>query len=750
MKEPANPPIARESMNTNRSIVTFDIGGTWFRSGIFTLSNQLMAVTRQPALNYKTHPNFSIEQLQERLANYIIDETYRLREQFPSENLCLASISMGAALNAHTGFIWNSGPLWGPNCVSFDLISTLNKKAPDIYWTMVNDVTAVLLRHVLEYKKEGLSRLAVVTVSSGIAFRTYDTRLQLIPVDANYGLQGEIGHIPINFEYQGHSFDLPCACGKLNHLNAFCSGQGIETVLVYLADRFDEDFKGSLLYNMVQGVTKQLKFNHFAEAVSCNDPFAVNILDAVTSPLARIFIHLFTIDPEIERVILTGGVVHTLQNRYLDSLLKQLSAIGLYQISSQNPNFFRDRFQIELVDDNSGMIGAAIAARMKVQTPMPVFVGSHCEWSVNSQLPVNYKVIECNNLFAFENREILLTNNNRQNVACRRFVVIDDQVERFYGHQIRDYFSHHNIMCRFLVLSISEQTKTIAEVLHVVDELTAFGLLRRYEPIIAIGGGVLLDIVGFAASIFRRGVPFIRVPTTLVGLIDAGIGVKTGVNVQAHKNRLGTYYAPLATFLDRSFLKTLDIRHIRNGLAEILKVAVVRDEKLFELLEDYGSALLKEKFQTGEVATLVLRRAVQGMLEELEPNLWEHNLNRLMDFGHSLSPTIEMESLPHLLHGEAVSIDMAFSLVLANKRGLLTISARDRVLNLMKTLDLPIIHESCDPATLYQALQDTIKHRDGLQRLPLPIGIGSARFFNDISFQEVVEAFLELQELAGG
>jgi 2-epi-5-epi-valiolone synthase len=284
-------------------------------------------------------------------------------------------------------------------------------------------------------------------------------------------------------------------------------------------------------------------------------------------------------------------------------------------------------------------------------------------------------------------------------------------------------------------------------VFQVVSALNTFGISRRCEPIIGIGGGVLLDIVGFAASLYRRGIPYIRIPTTLIALVDAGIGVKTGINVGKHKNRLGTYYPPLATLLDRAFLRSLDTKHISNGLAEILKMAIVTDATLFWLLEQYGTILISSKFQDESAAPLVLYRAIHAMLAELQPNLWEQDLNRKVDFGHTFSPALEMQAVPELLHGEAVAIDMAISALLAYHRGLIDIQILDRILCLMKKLQLPLAHSLCTAEFLYEALQDTILHRDGSQRVPLPVSLGDVRFFNDITEEELATVVHTLQQL---
>ncbi|QRK06452.1 sedoheptulose 7-phosphate cyclase [Archangium violaceum] len=373
-------------------------------------------------------------------------------------------------------------------------------------------------------------------------------------------------------------------------------------------------------------------------------------------------------------------------------------------------------------------------------------------WIVSAALPVHYQVRVVDGLLDPNNRALLEAGATQRSGPLRRLVVIDALVDRLYGVQLRHYLHHHGVKYQIVTLPISETDKTMESVFAVVKGINEFGLSRRHEPIIAIGGGVLMDIVGLAASLYRRSTPYVRVPTTLIGLVDAGVGAKTGVNHSSHKNRLGTYFPAKDTLLDRSFLRTLDTRHIVNGLAEILKIALIKDRTLFELLERHGTTLIEERFQgrtpeSDRAATQVIDRAITGMLEELELNLWEHKLERVVDYGHTFSPTVEMLALPELLHGEAVNIDMALTTILSVQRGLISIEERDRIFALMRKLELPVYHRLCEPSVLEEALADTVRHRDGLQRLPLAIGIGSACFVNDVQPSELREAISTLREM---
>lgn len=367
-------------------------------------------------------------------------------------------------------------------------------------------------------------------------------------------------------------------------------------------------------------------------------------------------------------------------------------------------------------------------------------------WEVRSTQEVRYRVHFYDGLFSHSNT-VLLRAGVGQTPSCqRRLVVIDTRVLDLYGWEVEGYFRANRVQYRLLPLDTTEPRKTIENVLRIVRVLDEFGVNRRSDPLIAIGGGVLLDVAGFAASLYRRGLPYVRVPTTLMGLIDAGIGIKTGVNFDAHKNRIGTYFAPQRAYLDTNFLRTLDDRHIANGIAEIIKIAIVKDSRLFELLEQNTAQLISDRFAGRAAYREILVRATVGMLEELAGNLWETVLERVVDYGHTFSPTLEMAALPELLHGEAVAIDMALSLVLAAQRDLITECELARALGLIEAFGLPTHHRQCEEELLMKALADTTSHRDGFQRLPLPRGLGRAVFINDLTRAEVRSAARYLNE----
>ena len=327
----------------------------------------------------------------------------------------------------------------------------------------------------------------------------------------------------------------------------------------------------------------------------------------------------------------------------------------------------------------------------------------------------------------------------------RVLMVVDESVYALYRAQIEAYFQQHGIELTALPIQIRETAKSLATFEGIVEKFDEYGLVRT-EPVLVVGGGLTTDVAGFACASYRRNTPYIRIPTTLIGLIDASVSIKVAVNHGKHKNRLGAYHASQHVFLDFSFLRTLPEDQVRNGMAELIKIAVVGNEEIFELLETYGPELLHTRFGhldgTAEVRRAGDRltfAAIATMLELEAPNLHEIDLDRVIAFGHTWSPTLELAPERPFFHGHAINIDMALSTTLAEQRGHLSTADRDRVLGVMSGLGLSLDSEYLTPELLTSATASILKTRDGLLRAAVPDPIGQCRFLNDVTVDELAE-----------
>jgi 3-dehydroquinate synthase len=328
----------------------------------------------------------------------------------------------------------------------------------------------------------------------------------------------------------------------------------------------------------------------------------------------------------------------------------------------------------------------------------------------------------------------------------RCLMVIDATVYKLYGIQIQDYFRHYNIDLTVFPITIRETDKTLLTFERVIDAFVDFGLVRK-EPVLVVGGGLTTDVAGFACATYRRSTNYIRVPTTLIGLIDASVAIKVALNHGKLKNRLGAYHASQKVMLDFAFLKTLPIDQIRNGMAELIKIAVVANKEIFELLEQYGEDILYSHFgyvngtpELRQVAHKITYNAIKTMLDLEVGNLHELDLDRVIAFGHTWSPTLELTPEIPMFHGHGVNIDMAFSTTIAERRGYITIQERDRILGLMSRLGLALDSPYLTEEVLWKATTSISRTRDGLQRAAVPRPIGTCFFMNDLTREELNEA----------
>ncbi|HXP54127.1 MAG TPA: sedoheptulose 7-phosphate cyclase [Streptosporangiaceae bacterium] len=338
----------------------------------------------------------------------------------------------------------------------------------------------------------------------------------------------------------------------------------------------------------------------------------------------------------------------------------------------------------------------------------------------------------------------------------RCLMVVDENVYSRYGEQIRAYFGHHHIELTVFPVAIRETAKTLRTAERIVDAFGDFGLVRT-EPVLVVGGGLTTDVAGFACAMFRRSTNYIRVPTTLIGLIDASVAIKVAVNHGRYKNRLGAFHPSQQVVLDFSFLKTLPDREVRNGMAELIKISAVANSGVFQLLEKYGADLMATRFghldgtpELRDIAHRVTYDAIGTMLRLEVPNLHELDLDRVIAYGHTWSPTLELMPETPFFHGQAISIDMAFSTTIAEQRGYISASDRDRVFWLMSRLGLALNSPYLTSELLAQATDSITQTRDGLLRAAVPRPIGTCYFVNDLSAGELDQALAVHQEVCRG
>lgn len=332
----------------------------------------------------------------------------------------------------------------------------------------------------------------------------------------------------------------------------------------------------------------------------------------------------------------------------------------------------------------------------------------------------------------------------------RVLVLLDETVNGIYGDSIKAYFGHYDITPTLHTFKGGELHKNMDTMLQFVDAMDNFGLIRK-EPVLVVGGGLASDVAGYACASYRRSTNYIRVGTTLIALIDAAISIKVGINHKKLKNRLGAYHAPMHTFLDFDFLKTLPEGQTRNGFAEIMKISHCAEKPTWDLLVKYGPQLVKTGFGRKEgsspelknAADEICRRAIWKMLQLESGNLHEIGLDRVIASGHGISPTLELAPFPPLRHGHAITVDMSYTITMSHKRGLLTAEERDEWFTLADAVGLTVDHPALDNELLHRSVDAIMKTRDGLQRFVLAGPYGKCIFANDISKQEFDDVLRE-------
>jgi glucokinase len=336
------------------SVIAFDLGGTWFRSAVVDSGGCVHDVRRTPSIGWRAHPGASALDLQRRLLRYVLDDVVARCAQRPGAAPTVG-ISIGAAVHGTSGLILASAPLWGPTAAPFDLLCELAAAAPEVSWSIVNDVSAAALAfaELPWVRMQGARKLAALTISTGVALRTVYVASGRIATDRDHGLQGEIGHLGADVLLAGELLSLRCDCGASNHLSAFLSGRGIPNVLA--AAGYAQDARDPLCA--------------FVAAVRAAEPVALALLDAITLPLARVLLDLAVLDPECELVVLYGGVASALGEPLRRSVVENLGRLGMYGVTDRDPGFFDRRIRLE-GRDHFGLIGAARAAAVDRETDL--------------------------------------------------------------------------------------------------------------------------------------------------------------------------------------------------------------------------------------------------------------------------------------------------------------------------------------------------------------------------------------------
>lgn len=313
-------------------------------------------------------------------------------------------------------------------------------------------------------------------------------------------------------------------------------------------------------------------------------------------------------------------------------------------------------------------------------------------------------------------------------IAAKQVVVVSNEtVAPLYLAQLRRTLS--GFQTQEVVLPDGEEFKTLETLNQIFDKLLE-NRCDRHTTLIALGGGVVGDITGFAAACYQRGIPFIQVPTTLLAQVDSSVGGKTAVNHRLGKNMIGAFYQPRCVVADTDTLKTLEDRQLSAGLAEVIKYGLIRDRDFFSWLEKYMAELLA---RDPETLSLAIERSCRCKAEVVAADELEAGQRALLNLGHTFGHAIETGSgYGAWLHGEAVGAGMCMASDLSVRLGWLTAADRDRIISLIERAGLPTKPpQDIDTTRFLELMAVDKKVRDGRIHLVLLKGIGHALLSND-------------------
>jgi 3-dehydroquinate synthase len=311
----------------------------------------------------------------------------------------------------------------------------------------------------------------------------------------------------------------------------------------------------------------------------------------------------------------------------------------------------------------------------------------------------------------------------------RAFVVTDKTVGPLHAKAVLDSLKSAGFAASAIELPSGETYKTLATVSHIYDAFLE-ARIERSNVVISLGGGVIGDMTGFTAATVLRGVPFVQIPTTLLAMVDASVGGKTGVNHAAGKNLIGSFHQPIAVLIDPQTLRTLPAAAISEGLAECIKHEIIRDSKGFDALsKNIGRALdLDMEYLSELIAHNV---AIKARVVEADPT--ERGERAHLNFGHTFGHAIEKVSHLGVSHGDAVALGMCAATAVALEMKMIDAASRERIVKLIQAAKLPTkMASSIAGEKVFAAMAHDKKVEASRLRLVLPDAIGHVVIRDDV------------------
>lgn len=310
-------------------------------------------------------------------------------------------------------------------------------------------------------------------------------------------------------------------------------------------------------------------------------------------------------------------------------------------------------------------------------------------------------------------------------------VVTNRNILRLHGRALLESLESAGFEAHAITIPEGEEYKTLRTVRRLYDRFLDLKL-DRTAVIVALGGGVIGDIAGFAAATYMRGIPVVQVPTTLLAQIDSSIGGKVAVDLPRGKNLVGAFHAPRLVVTDPGVLSTLPEEQVRMGMAEVIKAGVIRSSHLFEHLERSGTSQLDE----------AIRQAVKIKVDVVGEDPFERGSRAILNFGHTVGHGLEAASNFGIQHGEAVSLGMVAAVKIATKLSLCGADVEERIVSLLRQVGLPITRQVVSTSAIITAMSADKKRQHGKLRFVLPTRIGEVTITGEVP-EEALRAALD-------
>jgi 3-dehydroquinate synthase len=331
--------------------------------------------------------------------------------------------------------------------------------------------------------------------------------------------------------------------------------------------------------------------------------------------------------------------------------------------------------------------------------------------------------------------------------AARQVAVITEtNVARLHADGVADSLREAGLDAWQITFPAGESSKTLATVSDLLDGLLSHDpAIDRGTLVVALGGGVVGDMAGFTAAVALRGLRFIQVPTSLLADVDSSVGGKTGVDHPAGKNLIGAFHQPSGVLIDVETLRTLPKRDLRNGLAECVKHAVIRDASLLDFIETNAENLLAGEdghlLFDAQTMTELIARNVAIKARVVSEDERECGARAHLNFGHTIGHAVETHvGYETIRHGEAVALGLIAENALAVTRGMLDEGVAARVRDVLASLDLPTRQDGLNPAEIWRIMQHDKKARAGKVRIVLASALAKVDLYEDVAETEVRKA----------